>query len=238
MTGTPQRTLVQAQTLAGIEALTDLNPEQRADIAAHCHGYSYPADHEIISHSDKTTDVYFLVTGKVRATLYSFSGKTVIFRDIVAGQVFGDLSAIDGQPRSATVVTLSACLVVSMSSSAFQNVLREHGTVAWAILRELADLTRQLSERIVEFSTLGVKNRLHAELLRLARDGLQSDGSAVVSPVPTDEEIASRISTHREAVNRELRYLEKIGLIERRAGKRIVRDVARLEKLVKDVRGE
>jgi DNA-binding MarR family transcriptional regulator len=95
-----------------------------------------------------------------------------------------------------------------------------------------------MTNRVVEFSTLGVTNRIHAELLRLARTGLEEDGSAVISPVPTDDEIASRISTRREAVNRELRQLEKIGLIERAPRSRIIRDVQRLERMVKEVIGE
>ncbi len=105
-------------------------------------------------------------------------------------------------------------------------------------LKELTDLVRLLCERVVEFSTLGVKNRIHAELLRLAQKHMQDDNSAAISPVPTHADIASRVSTHREAVTRELNHLAHAGVIERRSGVLVISDVAKLTRMVEEVRGE
>jgi CRP-like cAMP-binding protein len=171
-------------------------------------------------------------------TIFSRSGKEVSFRDLGPGQLFGDLSAIDGRPRSASVVTLSEALIVSMPAEAFWEMLRDHPDVSAGMLKELAGLVRRLSDRVVEFSTLGVKNRIHAELLRLAREHMRDENSAAINPAPTHGEIASRVSTHREAVTRELNHLTQIGLIERRRGSLTVLDVGRLARLVEDVHGE
>ena len=103
------------------------------------------------------------------------------------------------------------------------------------VLRDLASLVRRLTERVVEFSTLGVRNRVHAEVLRLARDHLSADNTAEIQPAPTHAEIASRVSTHREAVTRTLNRLAREGVIDRRRGVIIVRDVERLECMVEDV---
>src|SRR5947209_13788459 len=97
---------------------------------------------------------------------------------------------------------------------------------------------RRLSERVLEFSTLVVQNRIHAELLRLAADARQENGQALLSPAPSLSDIANRISTHREAVSRELSRLASIGLLRREGGDLRVPDVARLEKLVREARGE
>ena len=105
-------------------------------------------------------------------------------------------------------------------------------------MQELTRLARQLSGRIVEFSALGVAGRLHAELLRLAEQNVQADGSGVITPFPTNEELASRISTRREAVNRELRRLEKLKLLERDTNKRIIRDLEGFRELVSDAEGD
>jgi CRP/FNR family transcriptional regulator, cyclic AMP receptor protein len=90
-----------------------------------------------------------------------------------------------------------------------------------ATLRRLTRIIRSHQQRVVEFSTLPVRSRIHAELLRLAR--LSPPGpdrtSAVVSPAPTHAEIASRISTHREAVTRELNELARAKLVEKRGGR-------------------
>ena len=72
------------------------------------------------------------------------------------------------------------------------------------MFKALANQIRSLSERIVEFSTLGVNNRVHAEILRLAREVESRNGQYRISPAPTHADIASRVSTHREAVTKNL----------------------------------
>lgn len=215
--------------------MAGLDADERRELADRCEAQRYEADKRIVSHDDNSTDVYFIVSGKVRVTIFSRSGKEVSFRDLAAGQVFGDLSAIDGGPRSASVVTLGDAVVVSMPREVFWEVLRKHPAAAEMMLRELARLVRSLSERVVEFSTLGVKNRIHAELLRLAREHIREANQAVIAPAPTHSEIASRVSTHREAVTRELNRLAHEGLIERQRGGLTVLDVAGLSRLVEDM---
>jgi CRP/FNR family cyclic AMP-dependent transcriptional regulator len=100
----------------------------------------------------------------------------------------------------------------------------------------MAGAIRTLNERVVEFSTIGVRNRIHAELLRLARAERVIEGTGRISPPPTHAEIASRISTHREAVTRELKQLENQSLLERTRGAFVIKDLAELERMVKDAR--
>jgi hypothetical protein len=102
-----------------------------------------------------------------------------------------------------------------------QNDGASSSSLSAATLRRLTRIIRSHQQRVVEFSTLPVRSRIHTELLRLAR--LSPPGpdrtSAVVSPAPTHAEIASRISTHREAVTRELNELARAKLVENRGGR-------------------
>jgi CRP/FNR family cyclic AMP-dependent transcriptional regulator len=92
---------------------------------------------------------------------------------------------------------------------------------------------RALSDRVVDFSTLAVRNRIHAEVLRLARQAGVENNCAEIRKMPTHEEIAARVSTHREAVVRELKTFKECGLVEKPGHRRlIVLDVARLERIV------
>ena len=100
-----------------------------------------------------------------------------------------------------------------------------------AVLAHLVGMLRALTSRIVEFSTLAVKNRIHSELLRMARDS-GGGGAYLISPAPTQSEIAQRISTHREAVSREISRLKQIGIIERRGRVLAVKDFERLTCMV------
>ena len=230
--------MVAAATLSGIEIFRSLSAADREALAGRCESRRYAANQQIISYTDSSTDVYFIVSGQVRATIYSSSGKEVAFRDIEAGEMFGDLSAIDGEPRSANVVALTDSLIVSMSTQVFWDTLQRYPAVCAVVLKALTKMVRGLCERVVEFSTLGVKNRIHAELLRLANKHMQDENSAVISPVPTHADIASRVSTTREAVTREMSHLAQIGVIERRSGELVISDVARLTRMVQEVRGE
>jgi CRP-like cAMP-binding protein len=152
--------------------------------------------------------------------------------------MFGEISAIDSQPRSLSVVALTEMLVAIMPAYVFRELLREYHQSATAMMLRLTTLVRCLSDRVVEFSTLGVRDRIRVELLRLARKSSPGQNTAVIFPVPTHTEIANRISTHREAVTRELGNLCRAGLLERHKGSLVIRDVDKLSTIVSDVLGE
>jgi CRP-like cAMP-binding protein len=119
----------------------------------------------------------------------------------------------------------------------FWRLVRENPSVAEYLLRRLAGLVRGLSERVIDLSTLGVQNRIHAELLRLAREAGVTGNTARIDPAPKHTDIASRVSTYREQVTRELSALVKAGILERGEHALVILDLARLERIVEEVRG-
>ncbi|MGH6947584.1 MAG: Crp/Fnr family transcriptional regulator [Kiloniellales bacterium] len=225
------------KSLSKLRALESVAPDTITALERLVRWHEYLRDQQIIGHQDESSDVFFIVSGSVRVTVYSPAGKEVTFRDMAAGEMFGELAAIDGKPRSAGVVALSNCTIASLTAQQFGRVLHEHPDFAVVTLKRLAETVRSLSERVFEVSALSVRNRIHAELLRLARSNMLNENRAAISPAPTHSAIASRISTHREAVTRELSKLSKSGLIERQGNKIVVNDVHRLSRLVEDVLG-
>jgi len=221
-------------TLSGIELFSDLPGSDLEALARQCRWRRYVPDQQIIGDQDKTTDVFFIASGRVRATVYSPSGKEVSFRDLGTGASIGELSAVDGAPRSANVIALTETVLASMPADVFKNILRDHPEVSDRMMAYLVSLVRKLSDRIVEFSVLAVKNRIHAELLRLAREHGNDGNTATLSPAPTHADIASRVATHREAVTRELKALADNGLIERQRGALVIPNVSRLARLVEE----
>lgn len=189
---------------------------------------------QIIVMGDKSDEVSILLGGLARVTLYSPDGRAVGFRRIEPGDLFGEFSAIDGRPRSASVEALEACQVARLPAPLFWQLMRQEPAFAGAVLWHLVELSRSLTERIYEFSTLAVNNRIHAELLRMVRHDLAQSGRPWIDPAPTHAEIAGRISTHREAVSRELSRLTNIGVIRKRGSALVVKDMARLERMVRD----
>jgi CRP-like cAMP-binding protein len=224
-------------TLAAVELFADVPDETRIALERRCAWKRYPAGAQLIGHLDTSDHVCFLTEGTARAIIYSQAGKEVSFRDIEAGGFFGEFSAIDGEPRSASVEALTACCAGFMSHDMFVETLAGQPCVGMAMIRHLVRQVRGMTERVFEFSTLGVQNRIHAEILRLARETASDDRTAQLAPAPTHAEIASRISTHREAVTRELGRLAKLGLVQQKGRVLNILDIDRLERMVIDASG-
>lgn len=227
------------RSLRGVGLFQDLPEESLPRIERRCNWKNFRTGEEIISYQDESRDVHFMIAGQARVIIYSVAGKVVAFRDIGPGDFFGEFAALDDRPRSASVEARTACLVASMSPQVFREVLSEEPGAALPLIYHLVSQVRDLTERVFEFSTLAVNNRIHAELLRLAR---QADSSSLndvcITPAPTHAELASRISTHREAVSRELSHLAQKGIVERRGPSLVIKDVDRLARMVREAAGE
>jgi CRP-like cAMP-binding protein len=186
----------------------------------------------IIAHDERGRDVFFVLEGRARATIFSENGRAVAYRDIEAGDIFGELAAIDGKARSASVVALEEVQAARLSASAFRDIVTARPTFTWVLLEHLSGQMRRMTDRVYEFSTLVVRKRLIRELLRLAEGGETVRGEVSIAPAPTHFELAARISTHREAVSREMSALARRKLIEKSRGTLILRDLEALKTMV------
>ena len=222
--------------LRSIKLLQDVAPPALEELAQQCRWRRFPVGQRVISREADDHDVYLIIGGKVRITAFSGAGRQVTYRDIATGDWFGDLAAIDGRSRSADVDALEDTLLASMSPTLFRRLLHEHPIICDRVLDRLVSLVRDLTERVFDFSTLGVQNRVHAELLRLAKQAGIEDNVARISPAPKHSDIAGKVSTYREQVTRELSAMAKQGLVRRSDGALVIPDVARLERIVAEVR--
>ena len=221
--------------LRRLRIFRDLADRDLAEIAGRLIVTGYPKGSEIFGQFEEDDGVYFILSGAVRITVFSAAGKEVTFRDLGPGEMFGELAAIDGQPRSANAIAKSEAQVGRVSAAQFWDLLREFADVNAAILTYLCGLVRDLSERVYQFSAHAVSSRIHGEILRLAMRTRPSGNETEIAPAPTHAEIASRVNTHREAVTREISRLANAGVVDRSPGRLIVRDIAALERLAEEV---
>ena len=129
-------------------------------------------------------------------------------------------------------------IVLRISAERFHYLIQHYPPIAEKVIARLTALVRSLTERVIEFSVLNVRSRVHSELLRMVHNADADDGQASIYDPPTHAEMAARISTHREAVTRELARLSKLGLLDRSRRKRwVVRDMNALRSMVQVVRG-
>lgn len=223
--------------LAKIEMLRGVPPAELRVLAAACRWRACASGQEIIEQEGGSQEVYFVAQGRVRITIFAANGREVTFRDLTLGASFGELAAVDGQSRSTSVVALDdSTWLASLTREQFRDLLRKQPAVVDNVLRGLVALVRNLTDRVVEYSTLGVRNRIQAELVRMAKEKGISANRAVIAPAPKHADIASRVSTNREEVSREFGHLSREGIVERRRGELIILDVRRLKDMVEKVR--
>ena len=194
---------------------------------------SYKKGQQIVRVMDIDSNLHLINSGNVRVTLFSVDGKEVSFMDIDAGGNFGEFSAIDGMPRSANVIALSDVKITVVPPEVFMEILEKYPVACIKMLRQLTVTIRRLCDRVFEYSTLDVPNRLHLELLRLGRANMDLDGIARISNPPTQMEMASRVSCTREAVSREYKNLQNLGIIRRIRKKLIIEDYQRLQDMIR-----
>jgi len=220
------------ETLAKIGLLRSLDSAAIQRLDTQCAWRRVARNQWIINYQDDTRDVFFVTRGTVRVMIQSVAGRDVLLREIEAGEFFGELAAIDAAPRTAGIVAVTDVTVAQMPAPVFRAAIHAHPDVCDQVLALLARQIRILANRVNEFTTLDARYRIYAELLRLAKTSHHGQSEAVISPPPVQAELAARVSIRREAVSREIKALERAGLLVRRRGALVLTDPARLQRLI------
>jgi CRP/FNR family transcriptional regulator, cyclic AMP receptor protein len=186
-----------------------------------------PAGATVFAQHDEARDVLIVLRGHLRITAYSRAGREVVFHDRFAGDMVGELSAIDGAPRGGNLVAVSEAEFGCIEAGVFNQLLREEPAFALCVIGRLTRLVRSLNRRI-QLLAAPVPTRVCGELLRLAERQRIGDNAAQLVPPPKHLDIANRINTHREAVSRTLGDLQRQAIIHRGQGELLVRDLEAL----------
>jgi len=228
----------ETRALSGIDLLEGFSNKELKAVEKCCSWRRYSAQEQIIGRQSKTTEVFFVVEGRVRVVNYSISGREVTLNDLNTGSYFGELAALDSEPRSASVLSLDDSLIASLPQKQFHHILEKNLGIALKLMKSLAGIVRTSTDRIMDLSTLAANNRVQADLLRQARTNMQSGNQAHIKPIPVHGDIASRVSTARETVARVMNDLARQGIVERQKDRLVIRDVEVLREMVEEVRGE
>jgi CRP-like cAMP-binding protein len=197
-----------------IGLFAELDDDTLGRVVGRCSVSSRPRNTQILSFRDESNDVFFILEGRIQVKNYSEHGREFIFSEIGAGQIFGEFSALDGLPRSASVVAMEDSTVARMKAADFVALLRTDFELTLRLLRILTGKARGLSDRIFDLIALNARDRICFELVRLAAAGVREGPRVMIRPAPTHYEIAARIGSHREAVTRELNHLVTRGYVE------------------------
>ena len=215
---------------------TLLQPDLREAFLARARNLKVRKSQIVIAEGADSTDVYLVRSGKLRISLSAANGREILLRDIGPGAVVGELAAIDGGLRSASVAALEEAVLACQRAEDFIRFLGEVPQAGLWMTRQLAARVRDLTERTTELATLPIAGRVQRELLRLAAEAGGEGDQAIIRPMPTHAEIASRLGTHREAVTRELNQLAQEGIVRQTGRQTEILSVAKLYALYARIR--
>jgi len=223
------------QKLDNIELFKELDTDELQAISMKCSWKTYLNGEQILEKSSTSRDVFFVVEGTVNIVNFGVSGREVAYASVETGQYFGELSAIDGRPRSANVIASKKCILASLSPESFTELLKSHPDVSLQVLQRLARIIRVNDDRILDLSTLGAVQRVCQELLRMAEPDPVTPNSWLIYPMPTQSTIASRVSTTRETVARVLGQLSSENLVLKKGKNLYLKDRAGIEEMISNL---
>jgi CRP/FNR family cyclic AMP-dependent transcriptional regulator len=174
--------------------------------------------------------VMALLAGRVKITGVNDAGRDAVFGFRSPGDLVGELSAIDGQPRSGSVEALEPAVALTVGTPDFLSDLQRHPPVALVVMRLLCERLRDADRKRIEFATADSVGRVAARLLELGeRFGEPaSDGTVTIDLPLTQEELASWTGSSREAVARALQTMRELGWVQTARRRITLRDLAAL----------
>lgn len=188
---------------------------------------SYPRGSVILFEEDPGDSLFIVREGRVKVVLVGEDGREIILGLLGPGAHFGELSLIDGSPRSAHVIATDESRLIVLRREDFRRRVSESPAVAWALLVELSRRLRRADEQIARLALLDVDGRIARLVLDAANEG---DGVRIEKRL-THQTIAQMIGASRETVSRALRDFQQRGLIDVRQRQIRIVDRPALERL-------
>lgn len=221
-----------AQLLENVPFLAALEAADREALA----GYMRPRQFsrgDIIFHKDDPGHALFIVEeGSVRIYLPGIQGADLTLALLGRGDFFGDLSLLDGAPRSASAAAAGDSALLVLDRSDFVRLVSSRPSATLAVLAVVARRLRETDEMASDLAFMNVGGRLAKKLLELAAShGSQRADGVLLDIRLTQEEIANMIGVTRESVNRNLARFRQAGVLRMEGRRLLLRDPEGLAKL-------
>ena len=205
-----------AEYLRSVSIFSDLSDVKLASIYKKMTPYSYSKGEFIVMEEMEGQQCYFITHGSVKITRSSKEGREVILAILTAGEFFGEMSLLDGETRSANVLTLEETKVLALNRNDFMATLEEYPRISIQLLKELTIRLRKSDLQIASLTLSDAEKRIGLCILRLAGEqGTIMQGHVKIKKFPFQHDIANMAGTSRETVSRTLVLFEQNGLIQR-----------------------
>lgn len=196
------------------EFLARIDEGDRASLVERGRRRRWPAGATLFLEGDTSSTVLIVVSGRVKVFSITEQGEEVLLAVRGPGALLGELSAVDGAPRGASVATLEPVVALVVPVPAFMEFLRTHGQAATVLLRLITSRLRDADRKRVEFGAYDIAARVAGRLVELAdRFGEPVDDGVRISVPLSQDELAGWVGASREAVAKALRTLRERGYV-------------------------
>ena len=220
-----------AEYLRSVSIFSDLSDVKLASISKKMTPYSYSKGEFIVMEEMEGQQCYFITHGSVKITRSSKEGREVILAILTAGEFFGEMSLLDGETRSANVLTLEETKVLALNRNDFMATLEEYPRVSIQLLKELTIRLRKSDLQIASLTLSDAEKRIGLCILRLASEqGTIRQGHVKIKKFPFQHDIANMAGTSRETVSRTLVLFEQNGLIQREGRQLTIADYMQFQR--------
>ncbi len=194
--------------------LSVLDPEQSEALRDHGIVRSFRKGQAIFHQGGSSDRVVVLLKGRVKVSTLTEEGKEIVLAFRGPGDLLGELSALDGEARSASVETIEPVEALAVPASDFRSFLIAHPEVALLLLRMLSRRLRDADRKRVEYGAHDTVGRVSARLVELAERYGEPVKRGVQIGLPiSQEELAGWTGASREAVSKALQTLRKVGWV-------------------------
>jgi CRP/FNR family transcriptional regulator, cyclic AMP receptor protein len=159
---------------------------------------AYPKHTLLIQEGDQSDQLYVVLSGKLKVFLSDNDGKEIVIDTLGPRQLFGEM-ALEGEPRSASIMTTEVCKLIVIQRDQFRQFFATNPEATYALIVTLIRRARNLTRTIGSLALLDVYGRVARLLLDNATE---ENGARVVTVHMTQQEIAKRIGASREVVSR------------------------------------
>ncbi|MBT3478474.1 MAG: Crp/Fnr family transcriptional regulator [Candidatus Marinimicrobia bacterium] len=205
-----------ADHLRKVPIFTDLNETDLTKIGEKMISRVYEKGQMILLEESSGETFFILTKGAVKVTRLSDDGREVILAILSESDFFGEMSLLDGEGRSANIVSNDHSEVLTLSRSDFLDCLETFPKIAIALLEELAVRLRKSDQQIESLSLSDSEQRIGITLIRLAEElGTIKRGHVTVQNLPYQQDLANMAGTSRETVSRTLKLFEDKALVKR-----------------------
>jgi len=208
-----------------------ISPSLCEAIAQEMRDARYRAGQSIFERGDPGNVIYLVLEGRVRLSVSTAEGRELSFAHALAGDIFGEIAALDGSPRSANAGALTDVRMKSLAAAALHRLIAAHPALSKSVIEFLCSRLRDVSDHLEDVALFSVERRLARFLLHEAsRRGRQSAGAMRITLGMSQGELALLVGASRPKVNTALTMLEDLGAITRQ-GSEIICDLEALEGL-------